>query len=71
MEAFISGLDQLFQPAVLVAIVIGSIGGLIIGAVPGIGPAIAIAILLYMVLRCMEVQFRQYSSIHRVHLSML
>jgi len=46
MEAFISGLDQLFQPAVLVAIVIGSIGGLIIGAVPGIGPAIAIAILL-------------------------
>ena len=46
MEAFLAGLDQLFQPAVLVAILIGSIGGLIIGAVPGIGPAIAIAILL-------------------------
>ena len=46
MEAFLSGIDQLFQPAVLFAILIGSIGGLIIGAVPGIGPAIAIAILL-------------------------
>ena len=46
MEAFINGLDQLLQPAVMAAIVIGSIGGLIIGAVPGIGPAIAIAILL-------------------------
>jgi len=46
MEALISGLDQLLQPAVMVAIVIGSVGGLIIGAVPGIGPAIAIAILL-------------------------
>lgn len=46
MEAFLTGLDSLLQPAVLVAIVIGSIGGLIIGAVPGIGPAIAIAILL-------------------------
>ena len=46
MEAFLSGIDQLFQPAVLLAILIGSVGGLIIGAVPGIGPAIAIAILL-------------------------
>ena len=46
MEAFLAGLDQLFQPAVLVAILVGSVGGLIIGAVPGIGPAIAIAILL-------------------------
>lgn len=46
MEAFLSGIDQLLQPAVLVAILIGSIGGLVIGAVPGIGPAIAIAILL-------------------------
>jgi len=46
MEAFLTGLDQLLQPAVLVAILIGSIGGLMIGAVPGIGPAIAIAILL-------------------------
>ena len=34
------------SPAVLTAILIGSIGGLVIGAVPGIGPAIAIAILL-------------------------
>jgi len=39
-------LIQLFQPAVLLAILIGSTGGVIIGAVPGIGPAIAIAILL-------------------------
>ncbi|WP_420860617.1 tripartite tricarboxylate transporter permease [Algirhabdus cladophorae] len=46
MEAFLAGLDSLMQPAVLLAIVIGSVGGLIIGAVPGIGPAIAIAILL-------------------------
>ena len=46
MDAFLTGLSSLMQPAVLVAIVIGSVGGLIIGAVPGIGPAIAIAILL-------------------------
>ena len=46
MEAFLAGLNQLLQPAVLLAIVIGSIGGVAIGAVPGIGPAIAIAILL-------------------------
>ena len=46
MEAFLTGLDSLMQPAVLLAILIGSVGGLIIGAVPGIGPAIAIAILL-------------------------
>ena len=46
MEAFLTGLDSLMQPAVLVAILIGSVGGLMIGAVPGIGPAIAIAILL-------------------------
>ncbi len=46
MEAFVTGLASLMDPAVLVAILIGSVGGLIIGAVPGIGPAIAIAILL-------------------------
>ena len=46
MEAFWIGLSNLMQPAVLVAILIGSVGGLAIGAVPGIGPAIAIAILL-------------------------
>jgi len=46
MEAFIAGVNQLLQPAVLLAIFIGSIGGVAIGAVPGIGPAIAIAILL-------------------------
>ncbi|MCR9125894.1 MAG: tripartite tricarboxylate transporter permease [Rhodobacteraceae bacterium] len=46
MDAFWTGLDQILQPGVLVAIVIGSVGGLAIGAVPGIGPAIAIAILL-------------------------
>ena len=46
MEAFLIGLNSLMDPAVLMAIVIGSVGGVIIGAVPGIGPAIAIAILL-------------------------
>jgi len=46
MESFLTGLDSLMQPSVLLSILIGSVGGLIIGAVPGIGPAIAIAILL-------------------------
>ena len=46
MDAFLTGLNNLMVPDVLIAIVVGSIGGLIIGAVPGIGPAIAIAILL-------------------------
>ena len=46
MEAFLLGLQNLMEPSVLFAIVIGSIGGLAIGAIPGIGPAIAIAILL-------------------------
>lgn len=46
MDAFLTGLASLADPAVLIAILIGSVGGLIIGAVPGIGPAIAIAILL-------------------------
>ncbi|KNG94890.1 tripartite tricarboxylate transporter permease [Pseudaestuariivita atlantica] len=46
MEALWTGIDNIFQPGVLVAMLIGSVGGLAIGAVPGIGPAIAIAILL-------------------------
>lgn len=46
MDAFLLGLQNLLEPQVIVAIVIGSVGGLFIGAVPGIGPAIAIAILL-------------------------
>jgi len=46
MDAFLTGINQLLQPAVLLAILIGSTGGVVIGAVPGIGPAIAIAILL-------------------------
>tara|TARA_B110000046_G_scaffold184951_2_gene224961 strand:- start:340 stop:1845 length:1506 start_codon:yes stop_codon:yes gene_type:complete len=46
VDAFLTGLNNLMVPDVLIAIVVGSIGGLIIGAVPGIGPAIAIAILL-------------------------
>jgi len=46
MEALVTGISNLAELNVLVAILIGSIGGLIIGAVPGIGPAIAIAILL-------------------------
>ena len=46
MEALTTGLSNVFELNVIIAIVIGSVGGLIIGAVPGIGPAIAIAILL-------------------------
>jgi len=46
LDAFLLGLESLLQPAVLLAIVIGSVGGVVIGAIPGIGPAIAIAILL-------------------------
>ena len=46
MEAFIIGLENLLQPSVLFAIVIGSIGGLAIGAIPGIGPALKNKILL-------------------------
>jgi len=46
MEALVTGISNLLEINVLIAILIGSVGGLIIGAVPGIGPAIAIAILL-------------------------
>ncbi|MDE2914479.1 MAG: tripartite tricarboxylate transporter permease [Paracoccaceae bacterium] len=46
MDALATGLDNLLEVPVLIAMAIGAIGGLIIGAVPGIGPAIAIAILL-------------------------
>ncbi len=46
MEALTTGMVNLMDISVLLAILIGSVGGLIIGAVPGIGPAIAIAILL-------------------------
>ena len=46
MDALMTGLQNLLDPQVLVALLIGSLGGLVIGAVPGIGPAIAIAILL-------------------------
>ena len=46
MDALMTGLSNLLDPQVLIALLIGSVGGLIIGAVPGIGPAIAIAILL-------------------------
>ena len=46
MEALTTGIANIFQPSVLIAMLIGSVGGLAIGAVPGIGPAIAIAILL-------------------------
>ena len=45
MDALMTGLQNLLDPQVLVALLIGSLGGLMIGAVPGIGPAIAIAIL--------------------------
>ena len=40
MEALITGLSNLMDPSVLIAMVIGSVGGVLIGAVPGIGPAI-------------------------------
>ena len=46
MDALMTGLQNLLEPQVLLALLIGSLGGLVIGAVPGIGPAIAIAILL-------------------------
>ena len=46
MDALMTGLQNLLDPQVLIALLIGSLGGLMIGAVPGIGPAIAIAILL-------------------------
>mgnify|MGYP000577199783 CR=1 FL=1 len=45
-DALVLGIQNLANPQVIFALVIGAIGGLIIGAVPGIGPAIAIAILL-------------------------
>ncbi len=46
MDAFFTGLDNILQTQVLIAMAIGALGGVAIGAVPGIGPAIAIAILL-------------------------
>ncbi|MGB1148146.1 MAG: tripartite tricarboxylate transporter permease, partial [Alphaproteobacteria bacterium] len=45
-DALILGIQNLANPQVIFALVLGAVGGLIIGAVPGIGPAIAIAILL-------------------------
>ncbi|MEC7763197.1 MAG: tripartite tricarboxylate transporter permease [Pseudomonadota bacterium] len=46
MNDFLSGLNLLADPAVGLALLIGSIGGVIIGAIPGVGAAVAIAILL-------------------------
>ena len=46
MEHLLPAIELLLQPAVLVALLIGSVGGVIIGAIPGVGPAVAIAILL-------------------------
>ena len=46
MDAFYTGVSNLINFHVIVAIVIGAVGGVMIGAIPGIGPAIAIAILL-------------------------
>ena len=37
MDALMTGLGNLLDPQVLIALLIGSVGGLIIGAVPGIG----------------------------------
>ncbi len=46
MSDFAAGLALLADPAVILALFIGSIGGVIIGAIPGVGAAVAIAILL-------------------------
>ena len=46
MTELLSGLEILATPAVLLALLVGSIGGVIIGAIPGVGAAVAIAILL-------------------------
>ncbi|MZR13892.1 hypothetical protein GQE99_12800 [Maritimibacter sp. DP07] len=46
MSDLASGLALLADPAVLAALLIGSIGGVVIGAIPGVGAAVAIAILL-------------------------
>ncbi|WP_121067246.1 tripartite tricarboxylate transporter permease [Chachezhania antarctica] len=46
MVDLIAGFDLLLTPAVLFALLIGSIGGVIIGAIPGVGAPVAIAILL-------------------------
>lgn len=46
MEHLLPAIELLLQPAVIVALLIGSVGGVIIGAIPGVGPAAAIAILL-------------------------
>ncbi len=46
MEDFGGAIDILLDPAVGIALLVGSIGGVIIGAIPGVGPAVAIAILL-------------------------
>ncbi|WP_121633004.1 tripartite tricarboxylate transporter permease [Tropicibacter alexandrii] len=46
MADLIAGFHMLMTPAVLFALLIGSLGGVIIGAIPGVGAAVAIAILL-------------------------
>ena len=46
MDALMTGLGNLLDPQVLIALLLGAVGGLIIGAVPGMGPALANAILL-------------------------
>ncbi len=46
MDILLTGLEQLLQINVLVALFTGAIVGVIIGAIPGVGPAVAIAILL-------------------------
>ncbi|MWD29408.1 hypothetical protein E0K89_018170 [Aquicoccus sp. SCR17] len=46
MAELLSGFHLIATPAVLIALLIGSIGGVIIGAIPGVGAPVAIAILL-------------------------
>lgn len=46
MTDLLSALGMIADPAVILALLVGSIGGVIIGAIPGVGPPVAIAIIL-------------------------
>ena len=46
MNELLSALSMISDPAVILALLVGSIGGVIVGAIPGVGPPVAIAIIL-------------------------
>lgn len=46
MEIFLSALDMLFTPAVLVALVLGVAVGIIVGAIPGLGSVLGVSMAL-------------------------